>query len=175
MKNTIDADEVRRVLAYNPDTGVFRWIVSLNKRIRIDSVAGGQNGTTGYLMIMIHGERYAGHRLAFLWMTGSFPPEDVDHINGVRDDNRWLNLRPVSRAENQMNCGIRSNNITGVVGVSWNKYHGKWQSTIKSDRVQIHIGYFDDFDEAVRERKEFERQIGYHPNHGNVTRTWGKA
>ena len=174
MKHPINQTEVRRILSYDPCTGVFRWNASLNWRIKIGSLAGGINPVTGYLMIMIHGKKYPGHRLAFLYMNGSFPPEDVDHVNGIREDNRWSNLREATRSENMMNTGIRSNNASGINGVSWSKYHGKWQVSIHSAGAQLHVGYFNNLEDAAKARKDMDRQFGYHSNHGNVVRTWGK-
>lgn len=81
---------------------------------------------------------------------------DVDHINHNTVDNRKENLRIVTRSQNQMNMSGRSNNTSGVTGVTFNKSANKWAVSIQKDRQRIHIGVFDCFDEAVKARKEAE-------------------
>ena len=120
----------------------------------------------GYHQIRIDQENYTAHRLACLYMTGSFPPLDIDHINGVRDDNRWINIRCVSRAVNHKNRALASNNTSGVTGVKWEKRRCKWIAEIKLDRKVRYLGQFDDFDEAVRVRKAAEKELGFHEHHG---------
>lgn len=109
-------ERLKHLLRYNPETGVFTWLV-LPKRTR--SNKGDIFGTwdRGYFVGQVDGVLYKLHRLAFLYMTGAFPPEQVDHINGVRSDNRWCNLRVCNNAENNQNRGRQANNKFGIKGV----------------------------------------------------------
>lgn len=80
----------------------------------------------------------------------------IDHINHKRNDNRKCNLRTVTHSQNQMNKGLRSNNTSGVTGVYLNKRDGKWGSYISINKKRIYLGFFNNFDDAVRARKEAE-------------------
>ena len=160
---------------YDPDSGVFR-------RIRKITWAGGvvesesiPNKPTryGYYQINIFGRPYAVHRLIFLYMTGSFPKHDVDHINGDRTDNRWVNLREVTRRENMMNVGIRSNSTTGVTGVSQRKDTGKYVAYIDVMGKRTMLGNFDNLSDAKQARVEASKKYGFHENHGERKRWQG--
>jgi len=99
----IDAIELRSILSYNPHTGVFKWRENLSPRARKGKVAGWLEN--GYRRIKIQNITYAAHRLVWLYQTGHLPDDDkeIDHINNDRDDNRLVNLREVTHAENQLN------------------------------------------------------------------------
>lgn len=120
----------------------------------------------GYVAIWFQGRIHLAHRLAFLYMEGEFPPDQVDHINGVRTDNSWPNLRMVAAAENQKNMKIAKNNKSGVTGVSWFKSRGKWVADIGVKGKTHRLGYRDSWFEAVCLRKSAENKYGYHRNHG---------
>ena len=168
---------LKELLHYDPNTGIFTWRVrdrrhfksDRDRKIWVANNAGkkaGNKGAQGYLRVCIFKKSYKSHRLAFLYMTGSFPPEQTDHINGIRSDNRWVNLRPVDSAENQKNTKRRVDNISGVTGVSWAKRDDKWQAWINSGGTRKHFGYFTDKFEAICARKSAERRYGFHINHG---------
>jgi hypothetical protein len=137
---------LKELLHYDPETGHFTWRVS-RSRTPAGSRAG-TPGSNGYTNIGIDGVLRLAHRLAFLYMTGALPPE-VDHINRDKSDNRWANLRPASRRENEGNKGLLSNNTSGHRGVSWYKRTRKWSAKGKRDGRQIHLGYFDTLEEAA--------------------------
>ena len=111
-------ESVKQILSYNPVSGKFNWLVSVGKRSVVGQEAGSINDE-GYVYIQVSGKRYSGHRLAWFFVTGEVPTGQIDHINGVRDDNRFSNLRDVSQREN---CGnrVRPNtmNTTGFLGVT---------------------------------------------------------
>jgi len=102
-------ERLKEALSYNPDTGIFT-------RVKTGEPVGYTNGR-GWLRVKIDYKHYKLHRLAFLYMEGRFPPEEVDHINGVRDDNRWCNLRKATRQQNCFNKRSKGNAQTGYTGV----------------------------------------------------------
>lgn len=120
----------------------------------------------GYIRVKVFGKIYKAHRLAFLYMEGSFPECDVDHIDGIGLNNAWVNLRPASMLENAQNHSKQKNNISGVVGVGWHKGMDKWVAYICGRNRRKHIGYFDLFEDAVLASRKAETSLGYHENHG---------
>lgn len=138
---------LKELLIYCPDTGVFTW-TSARGRSKPGEVAGTLLAK-GYIQVKLDRRKFRAHRLAFLWMTGELPPDDmeVDHINGRRDDNRWLNLRIVPRATNQQNRRkAHANNSTGFLGVSPNR--SRYAARIGVNDVYRHLGTFDTPEEA---------------------------
>ncbi|MFD2248971.1 hypothetical protein [Pseudochelatococcus lubricantis] len=95
-------------------------------------------------------------------------PDEIDHVNGIRSDNRFNNLRNVDHAANTRNVALHSSNTSGVIGVSWAKRECRWRASIKANNRERHIGYFRDFEDAVAARKAAERQFGFHKNHGRL-------
>lgn len=125
--------------------------------------------SNGYITLSLFGKRnIKAHRVIWLMVTGAWPTAEIDHINGVRDDNRIVNLRAVTTAENAQNRALRSDNRSGVHGVAWHKNHRKWQVSIKANGRNKHLGLFDDLDAAVAARKAAEVELGFHANHGRV-------
>lgn len=165
-QDLLSQQELKNRVTYDPDSGNFVW------RTSSGTVKAGYRSksldTSGYFQIQILGKRYLHHRLAFLYMTGQFPLEEVDHINGIRTDNRWLNLRLVSRLENRKNVRMLDSNTSGHVGVRWLEDRGKWRAYIKSDRKQKMLGYFDHLSDALAARAAAERERGFHENHGRT-------
>ena len=115
----------------------------------------------GYVQFSINGVPYRGHRVAIFYMTGQWPPRgyDVDHINRNKSDNRWSNLRLVSRSENNFNSGPRADNTTGVKGVSQIKSSGKYRAYITLNGRQRHIGVFKTLLGAATARSEYELRL----------------
>src|SRR5699024_12082228 len=102
-----------------------------------------------YLKIMICGKRNLMHSLAWLYMTGKPANCLIDNINGDRTDNRFSNLRLANRSQNGMNRNIQRNNKSGYPGVCWHKNLCKWTVSFKKNKKQVHVGCFDDLDEAI--------------------------
>jgi len=119
---------LKEMLSYDPETGVFTWLQGTS-RSPTGSVAGGVS-EQGYRRIRIFGKKYRAHRLAWLYMTGEWPTV-VDHKNGIRDDNRWVNLRKASVTDNTRNTGITPRNTSGVKGVSWHKRTSGWEAGVR--------------------------------------------
>ena len=154
--------ELKALLDYNPDSGVFSWRKS-TRATRAGAVAGTRK-RNGYLRIGINLRQYSAHRLAFLWMTGAWPDRDVDHINGVRDDNRWANLRQATEAENCQNLGgPTKNNKSGALGVHYHKGRGKFRADIRVGKKSITLGYFDELWEASAAYLRAKDEL--HPTH----------
>jgi hypothetical protein len=166
-RKPISQAELKELLSYDPETGVFRRKVTIDVNTRAGDVAGRDNGH-GYLRMRVRGQSYHAHRLAFLYVVGELPSEHVDHINGIKDDNRWCNLRQVNRLENTKNAKLNANNKSGVMGVGWNSARGKWHAFANEDGKQKHLGLFSDISDAVKARLEAEKAFGYHPNHGRL-------
>lgn len=155
---------LRQILAYDPDTGEFTWKES-RSHLAAGSNAGRKN-RDGYSQIQIDGRKYSAHRLAWLLVHGRWPANQIDHRNGVRDDNRLANLREALPSENQHNCRISARNTSGIKGVSWNKQAGKWGAHIRVSRRQIFLGHFDNVELAGAAYTEASQK--YHGEFGRI-------
>ena len=127
----IDALTLKKYIAYDPETGVFT-------RLNGDK-AGGVN-SHGYVQVRTYGTRHKAHRLAWLYVYGEWPKGFIDHINGIRDDNRIANLRIATRKQNMANSKVRANAITpkGVTMIHDTRYRAR----IRVDGKLMHIGYY---------------------------------
>lgn len=153
--------EVKRLFHYDPETGLFHWRVTVSNRAPEGSRAGvrtkvGKDGAHGYVMLCVDWVKYPAHCVAWLYMTGEWPANEVDHINRVRHDNRWSNLREATRTQQLQNTTIRSDNSTGVKGVAWDKTRDKWQAYISIDGKRVPLGRFGSFEDAATARKNAE-------------------
>lgn len=138
----IDQKELRRMLNYDPATGVFTWLVKPNRNIRVGSVAGCfGKGSPGYCYIKIGGRDYLAHRLAWLYMTGEWPTEQIDHRDTDRLNNQWRNLRAANRSQNKANGKRQINNTSGFKGVYWDARYRKFCARIRVNGKTIHLGY----------------------------------
>jgi hypothetical protein len=151
-------DRVLALLRYDPGTGVFTWRVDHNYNAKTGEVAGARFDGGRYWTIGIDGENYLAHRLAWLYMTGEWPPADIDHRNRVGTDNRWDNLRLATPSQNLANAKKRSDNTSGVKGVSWFKQTRKWRAYVCQHGKETHLGYYATLEEArlVRQAKAAE-------------------
>lgn len=146
--DSLSAERLREVLDYNAITGVFTWKVRRGKSIAPGSIAGGGDGM-GYIRIKIDWKRYKAHRLAWFYTHGEWPTQHIDHINGIRSDNRIANLRDVSNQINSQNVKkARSNSKSGILGVKPVKGTSKWVAAISVSGVKTIIGKFDSKEEA---------------------------
>lgn len=136
------AARVRELLHYDPLSGVFTWKVRCRPQTPVGTIAG-RTDKDGYISVGINKKLYKAHRLAHLYMTGEWPAEQIDHINGVRSDNRWSNLREATNQQNQMNTRKQSNNTSGFKGASWSRTARKWQAMVGINGKQYSLGYFD--------------------------------
>lgn len=141
----LNSTRLRELLDYNPTTGVFTWRVNRRGPARIGAVAGRVNN--GYCEVCVDMRRYLSHRLAWLYVHGNWPQGQIDHINGVRTDNRIENLRDVTVGENHQNKR-RPQGANPYLGVTWHKGRQKWQAQIGVDGVKRVLGRFSTAEEA---------------------------
>ena len=144
----ITQDELRRQLHYDPETGVLTRLVRASNYMP-GSVAGTTKNRDGYPVVRVLGRRYQVHRLAWLYMTGEWPSQEIDHINTVRSDNRWANLRDVSRLVNA------NNKSPGASAKSRRVYWdgrkgGRWYGSFKYMGKIYYAGSSRDRDEALK-------------------------
>ncbi len=157
--------DVRKYFNYDPATGILTNKVYRGQRALAGKEAGTIN-SNGYRVVGLKGRLYKAHRLIWLYVHGKFPENEIDHINGITDDNRIVNLRDVTHLKNGCNLRTPSNNTSGKCGVSWSKQSGKWKAAIQVDGSKIHLGFFDDINLAQQARKAADVKYGFHPNHG---------
>jgi len=144
---TIQVSRLRELLHYDPDTGVFTWIKTAAHRVPAGTVAGALSNK-GYLRIQIDRKIYPAHRLAWLYVHGTWPRGFVDHINRNRVDNRISNLRDVNASQNVRNCGLRATNTSGYKGVSYWTERKKWAAQIRLNGKNKLLGMFATPEEA---------------------------
>lgn len=110
--------------------------------------AGTLDKKEGYYRILLDKKIYAEHQLIWLWIKGTWPKEEIDHINRNRSDNRIENLREATKYENQQNRTLQHNSTSGYTGVCWHVRLEKWQARLTINNKRLHLGYFDDPEKA---------------------------
>lgn len=153
MNKFLTQSELQLLVIYDPSTGRFINKVERNPRALKGATAGYTN-TIGYTVIQINGRKLHAHRLAWLYMTGEWPDCQIDHINRIRSDNRFANLRQATILQNSHNTKDRVNNTSGHRGVTWSKHSCKWQAQISIMGKNTYLGLFDSIDEAVAVRQQ---------------------
>ena len=137
---TITQQELKSLFRYEPETGIFTRLVTRGNVVAGTIVV--CKDRKGYLRIGINRFSFLAHRLAFVYMIGKEPTNEVDHINGKRDDNRWTNLRDASAAQNACNRKTRRDNKNGLKGVKWNASNKQWHARIQHRGRRVHLGIF---------------------------------
>lgn len=137
---------LQEILRYDPDNGHFTWTDN-RRRNRVGTRAG-TVAARGYRRIDALGHNMAEHRIVWLFMTGEWPPADIDHINRDTGDNRWCNLRLATRSQNNAHRRLPRNNRTGFLGVS---VEGpSYRARINIGRSRLNLGFFKSAEEAAR-------------------------
>jgi len=156
---------LKEILKYHPKTGDFYWKKPFSSNLKPGDKAG-YLVHKGYVAITIKAKRYCAHRLAWLYMTGAWPSKQIDHINQVKSDNRFCNLREATNQENARNGPLRCTNTSGYTGVYWREDKKKWQAAIKVDGKLIYLGRYKNIVDAAIARKMAEVEYGFSLNHG---------
>lgn len=139
----LTAAELRRLLSYDPVTGLFRWRVRGGSRRAIGDVAGCVR-PDGYVVIGLNGTMYLAHRLAWLYETGVWPSDDIDHRDRDTGDNRFERLREATVSQNHCNLKRPVSDTSGFKGVTWHKHSQCWQAQIKIHGKSLYLGSFAD-------------------------------
>jgi len=158
-KYAADIEELYRVFLLDSESGRVYWRIRTSKRTRAGDEAGAMNKVTGYRHVRFQGKLIATHRVVFAMTHGRWPRETIDHINGIRLDNRPINLREATAREQAMNKGLQSNNKSGVPGVSFYKRVKLWSASIQIDGLKKHLGFYESKDEACEVRLLAEQMI----------------
>jgi hypothetical protein len=148
IKRTPSQAELRELFHYDPETGVFTHLQTRGKGKKGATV--GKVNMHGYVEMRVFNKLFGAHRLAFLYMTGELPvlPFMVDHINGSRSDNRWINLRIADYQQQVWNTTAHHHNQSGLKGAWPCKTTGRWQSIIQDGAKRVWLGRFDTAEEA---------------------------
>ena len=164
-------DLLAEYLRYNPETGHLTWIKKPSKTTQLNSRAGSYVTTTGYRSISIFGKSYPEHHVAWRMYHGTWATDQLDHINQDRSDNRIINLRQVTKAENARNRSRRNASRVDEVGIWYNrrtkKYVAEITMTIDGVKRKVFQRTFDDVEEAIKARKAKSLELGFHANHGS--------
>lgn len=164
INSDLTAERLRELFLYDPETGIFTWRVrTAGSRREAGERAGHEFRESGYRCITVKRRRYREHRAAWLYMTGRWPSDRIDHINGNTRDNRFCNLREVTDAGNNHNRHrAQSNNRFGLHGVYVHP-KGKFLAHIRVNKKKIHLGSFDTPGEA--EAAYMAAKLIHHPEY----------
>lgn len=154
----LTAEYLREIVSYNPETGILCWAKKSRTGPAQPGKIIGSPDKDGYLQMMVYCRTYRVHRLIWLWMTGELPKRQIDHINGIKDDNRWYNLREATEGQNMANK--RGHNSLGLKGIWRHRTTGKYWAQVMSKGVKYKRGPFDTPEEAHQAYRELA--IKYH-------------
>lgn len=152
----ITQKELKELLQYNENTGIFTWKISTNFKIKIGNIAGTLH-KNGYIYIQIKNRLYMAHRLSWLYVYGEWPKNQIDHINGIRSDNRIENLRDVTQRENQQN--YKKHRDGHLVGTTYNKQRQKWLAQITINKKPVYLGRYNTQQEAHEAYLKFLKEV----------------
>jgi hypothetical protein len=150
----ITAEQFQKAVSYCPLTGVFTWKIKKGKAK--PGFVAGYVCPKGYVKIEIYGSPVLAHRLAWFLYYGQWPKSQIDHINGIKCDNRITNLRDVTQSQNQCNVGTRKDNTSGFRGVTFHKHRRKWVVEGRRFGKRACVGYYDSIEDAKAARIKWE-------------------
>ena len=153
----ITQEVLKELLYYDNTTGVFTWLKNRNKNL--SGKPAGWKSKFGYIHIEIFGKQYKAHRLAWFYTYGTWPTDQLDHINRNREDNRIVNLRECDHSKNGQNRNLQKNSTTGYRGVSYHNNTKKWSARIGINNKRINLGYFDTPQDASQAYINAKNQI----------------
>jgi hypothetical protein len=177
VQNLPTQEYLNECFCYDPKTGYLFWRVRPRHHFktshgmnacnaRYSNTRAGCLKAQGYIHISVYYKSYYAHRIIWTMIHGSFPPDQLDHKNHIRTDNRIKNLRLATNKENGQNQSMSSRNKSGTTGVYWDKHNDTWQSRIKFNEKYIYLGSFKDKADAIKAREAANIKYGFHPNHG---------
>lgn len=164
LEAALSLARLQELLHYDPDTGYFTWLISASNRNPKGSKAGCYNRRkdSRYVILGIDGKMFLAHRLAWLYMHGVWPEQNIDHKDGNGWNNRWSNLREASISQNMQNARLRADNRTGAKGIVF--YAGRG----KPYRVWLSHKYIGCY--ATLEKAEAARDLAAKNAHGEFYR-----
>lgn len=161
---------LRQRLRYEPDTGKLFWLdyegMPNSWRAKYAGTEAFTAKVKGYQAGRIDDVMFYAHRVAYALYHEVWPEDQLDHANGVPTDNRISNLRVVTNQVNMRNSKKRSDNSSGVTGVTWNSLRNKWAAQVHVDGKHIHLGLFEKLEDARQARAEASRLYGFTERHG---------
>lgn len=164
-KSNLTQKELKSIFYYDPETGIFTRKIKLAQSSKTGEIVGVLTKSR-HLKAAIRNKEYYLHRLAWFYMTGSWPKDQIDHINQNPGDNRFCNLRGVNNQENNKNQSLRITNKSGFTGINWDKETSKWTARIMINYKTLFLGCYEGLDDAIEARKEANIKYGFHANHG---------
>lgn len=184
-RTTPAISEIAAAIAYDPESGGLTWKSRPASSFSSGTQPASQTAASwnsqfagkpalscrsaqGYLVGNFRGKRLAAHRVAWALHSGAWPADAIDHRNGNRTDNRIINLRAVTQAENNKNLKISSLNTTGVMGVDYIAKSGRYRARIRVNGKGTHLGCFTTLAEAAEVYREAMALHGYADQHGRV-------
>ncbi len=167
-ESKLTQSRLKYLLSYNSETGIFAWKNPPSNRVKVGDEAGAIHSRNKYICIRLDSSAHLAHRLAWLYTYGVWPQDQIDHIDGIRNNNCIANLCEVNSVENHKNTKLHGRNTSGNPGVSFYKKRAKWTASISVDGKRKHLGIFVDKGDAIQARKKAEIEYGYHANHGRT-------
>ena len=159
----LTSERLREALEYEPESGVFTWRHRMDAKPQWNARHAGRRagsiGSDGYRRITIDDVKHKASRLAFLYMKGAHPPDEVDHTDGQRDDDRWANLNSATRRQNMANRQVHRSNKLGIKGVCWYRLTGKYEAKISAEGKNRHLGYFSNLADAIAARNRAAAEL----------------
>lgn len=152
-------EELFEILEYNPNTGSFIWKKNPYSNKKLKGKVAGYKTKTGYIRIIYKKKEYLAHRLAWLYIYGEMP-NVIDHLNGVRSDNRLENLRNTTTRGNSKNRKLGKNNTSGYSGISFQNKQKSWLVTIGNE----YVGFYKKLEDAIEARCKAEIENCYIQN-----------
>lgn len=147
VKKHPNQNRLKELFSFDENSGKFQRITTINNKSKKGEILNGCLSDSGYLLIGVDGKSYRYHRLIWIWVYGDIPDGfQIDHINGIRNDNRICNLRLATNQENSQNIKVKSYSSTGLIGVK--KMREKFQARIRINGITTHIGTFNTPEEA---------------------------
>lgn len=177
-RTLIDINDLRKLLRADPATGKLFWLERPRCFFNDDMTCtrwntrhAGQEAFTsvnnhGYIQGGILNQKYSGHHVIWALCHGRWPRHQIDHINGVRTDNRIKNLRDVPQSQNVKNSRLSSNNTSGICGVRWDGARSKWFAYGRADGPIKNLGRYSCLGLAIKARMKFQKENGFSPRHG---------